>query len=50
LGYSVLALAYFKDDGLSEKLEMTPLDYFDAPKQWLLNKRGTRNDGLVMVG
>ena len=50
LGYSVLALAYFKDEGLPKELEMIPLEYFDAPKQWLLDNMGTRNDGLVVVG
>ena len=50
LGYSVLSLAYFKEEGLPAELEMIPLEYFDAPKQWLLDNKQTRSDGLIVVG
>jgi len=50
LGYSVLSLAYFKEEGLPPELEMIPLEYFEAPKQWLLDNKETRNDGLIVVG
>jgi esterase/lipase len=50
LGYSVLSLAYFKEDGLPKELEMIALEYFDTPKQWLIDNKETRNDGLIVVG
>ncbi len=50
MGYPVLALAYFKEKKLPEALEMIPLEYFEAPKQWLMNHQATRNDGIVVVG
>ena len=50
LGHSVLSLAYFKEEGLPAELEMIPLEYFDSPKQWLLDNKHTRSDGIIVVG
>jgi dienelactone hydrolase len=47
-GHSLLALAYFKESGLPETLEMIPLEYFDAPIQWLKNKHSAKT--IVLVG
>jgi dienelactone hydrolase len=35
-GYAVLAVAYFKEKGSPNTLEMIPLEYFDIPIAWLL--------------
>ncbi|WP_262693750.1 acyl-CoA thioester hydrolase/BAAT C-terminal domain-containing protein [Kordiimonas aquimaris] len=50
MGYSVLSLAYFKAEGLPAELNEIPLEYFDAPKKWLLDQKETRSDGLIVVG
>lgn len=50
MGYSVLSLAYFKENDLPQELEMIPLEYFEAPKKWLLNQVETSDDGLIIVG
>jgi esterase/lipase len=53
MGYEVLSLAYFDKDGsalVPDTLEMIPLEYFDAPKKWLMEKENTRNDGVVVYG
>lgn len=49
LGYNVLSLAYYDSEGrggLPETLEMIPLEYFDAPKKWLLD----RSNGVMIFG
>ncbi len=54
MGYPVLSLAYFNnrfDDGvIPDALEMIPLEYFEAPKKWLMNREETRNDGVIVLG
>jgi len=54
MGYSVLSLAYFYEDiqknNLPTTLEMIPLEYFDAPKNWLKGRPETRNDGVIVLG
>ena len=53
MGYDVLSLAYFDRDGsafIPETLEMIPLEYFDAPKKWLMERSNTRGDGVVIYG
>ena len=53
MGYDVLSLAYFDRDGsalVPETLEMIPLEYFDAPKKWLMERSNTRGDGVVIYG
>ena len=53
MGYDVLSLAYFDRAGselVPETLEMIPLEYFDAPKKWLMERSNTRDDGVVLYG
>jgi len=54
MGYPVLSLAYFNDrfdDGvIPDALEMIPLEYFEAPQKWLMNREETRNDGVIVLG
>ena len=53
MGYDVLSLAYFDRAGselVPETLEMIPLEYFDAPKKWLMERGNTRDDGVVLYG
>ena len=53
MGYDVLSLAYFDRSGsplVPETLEMIPLEYFDAPKKWLMDRDNTRNDGVAVYG
>jgi esterase/lipase len=50
MGYSVLSLAYFNAPELPAELNEIPLEYFDAPKKWLMNRPETRNDGILVVG
>ena len=49
-GYPVLSLAYFNDGPLPEALEMIPLEYFVAPKRWLLKRDETKDDGVILLG
>lgn len=50
MGYPVLSLSYFKDGPLPEALEMIPLEYFEAPKKWLMEQEGTKDDGVILLG
>ena len=50
MGYPVLSLSYFEDGPLPEALELIPLEYFDAPKRWLMNRPETKSDGVILVG
>jgi len=49
MGYNVLSLAYY-DQGdnpyVPETLELVPLEYFNAPKVWLVE----RSNGVVLFG
>jgi dienelactone hydrolase len=47
-GFDLLSLAYFKEIGLPETLELIPLEYFDAPIQWLKNRHNAKD--VVLVG
>jgi dienelactone hydrolase len=49
-GYPVLCLAYFKETGLPDTLEMIPLEYFDKAIAWVENNERIRPDGIVVVG
>ena len=49
LGYNVLSLSYFDWDGAAKvpkTLEMIPLEYLEAPRQWLAE----RTKGVVLYG
>lgn len=53
MGYDVLSLAYFDRSGsevVPDTLELIPLEYFEAPKKWLMNRPNTRSDGVVLYG
>lgn len=53
MGYDVLSLAYFDRDGsefVPETLELIPLEYFEAPKRWLMERPNTRDDGVILYG
>ena len=53
MGYPVLSLAYFdkRGDGtIPKSLELIPLEYVDAAKDWLINREDTRNDGVIIYG
>ncbi|MCJ8268131.1 MAG: hypothetical protein MJK04_01895, partial [Psychrosphaera sp.] len=54
LGHPVLSLAYFNKRTPNElvpaSLEMIPLEYFAAPKKWLMDRQETRNDGVILIG
>jgi esterase/lipase len=53
LGYSVLSLAYFDRSGskyVPDTLELIPLEYFEEPKNWLMARTNTRNDGVIIYG
>ncbi|MFN7139977.1 MAG: acyl-CoA thioester hydrolase/BAAT C-terminal domain-containing protein [Limisphaerales bacterium] len=47
-GYSVLAIAYFKEIGLPETLQMVPLEYFDGPLEWI--RQNHKESRIVLVG
>ena len=49
MGYNVLSLSYFDrggSDHVPETLELIPLEYFEAPKNWL----SERSDGVILYG
>lgn len=53
MGYPVLSLAYFDRAGsphVPDTLELIPLEYFEAPKKWLMDRSETRNDGVILYG
>lgn len=49
LGYPVLSVAYFRAPGLPPALDRLPLEYFEAPRQWLLQQPETRPDGVIVL-
>ncbi len=49
-GYPVLAVAYFKEKGLPETLQMVPLEYFDKAIAWMQRSDKIPHDGIVIVG
>ena len=53
MGYDVLSVAYFDRAGsaiVPETLELIPLEYFSAPKKWLMERPKTRSDGVILYG
>jgi dienelactone hydrolase len=49
-GSAVLALAYFKADGLPAELERIPLEYVDHAMHWLRTQPGVAADDIAIVG
>jgi dienelactone hydrolase len=49
-GYSVFSLAYFKKDGLPDKLENIPLEYFENAFDWLSTKSQADTSKLLLLG
>ncbi len=49
-GYPTLALAYFKEKGLPDSLEMIPLEYFDKAIEWMEHNEKIGPGGIVVVG
>jgi esterase/lipase len=53
MGFHVLLLAYFDKNGserVPDVLKMIKLEYFEAPKKWLMGLEGTRDDGVILYG
>jgi esterase/lipase len=49
-GYSVLSLAYFKDQGLPRTLEEIPLEYFEKAFNWLSSQKGIVANNYAILG
>jgi dienelactone hydrolase len=49
-GYPVLAVAYFKDKGLPDSLQMIPLEYFDKAITWIQRNKKIPPGGIIVVG
>ena len=49
-GYSVLSLAYFKDQGLPNSLEEIPLEYFENAFNWLSGQKGVVENEYAILG
>jgi uncharacterized protein len=49
-GYPVLAVAYFKEQGLPATLQMIPVEYFDPAIAWLQKNKDLPQGGIVVVG
>ncbi len=49
-GYPVLAVAYFKEKGLPETLQMIPLEYCDKAIAWMKQNKNISQGGIVVVG
>jgi esterase/lipase len=49
-GYPTLALAYFKEKGLPESLQLIPLEYFDEAVDWLRRNERTSSRRIVVIG
>ncbi len=49
-GYAIFSLAYFKEDGLPNKLEDIPLEYFETAFNWLKNKKQIDFSKLLLLG
>lgn len=49
-GYGVLALAYFKAEGLPQQLQEIPLEYFDAGIAWLAKQPLTDASRVAIYG
>ena len=49
-GYTVLALTYFKADGLPEKLSLIPLEYFQQAMRWLKKQPQVDGNKIALMG
>ena len=49
-GYPVLAVAYFKEQGLPENLQLVPLEYFDKALAWMARSDRIPRGGIVVYG
>jgi len=49
-GYPTLAVAYFKEKGLPESLQLIPLEYFDKAIDWMGHNNHVRPGGIIVVG
>jgi dienelactone hydrolase len=49
-GYPALALAYFRSQGLPQKLEAIPLEYFGQALSWLSQRPEVDKDRLAVMG
>lgn len=49
-GYAVLALAYFREEGLPQTLENIPIEYFDAAVDWLKAQPGIDPGAIGVIG
>jgi len=49
-GYAVLALAYFRADGLPGSLSSVPFEYFDRAVEWFSDHHAVRSEPLGIVG
>ncbi len=49
-GYAVLALAYFREEGLPQTLENIPLEYFDSAVDWLKAQPGIDPGAIGVIG
>ncbi|MCC3860193.1 acyl-CoA thioester hydrolase/BAAT C-terminal domain-containing protein [Pseudemcibacter aquimaris] len=46
MGYNVLAISYYGEEGLPETLEMIPIEYFETARKWL----DERSSGVILYG
>lgn len=49
-GYPTLALAYFKEKGLPESLQLIPLEYFTKAIEWMEHNEKIPSGRIVVVG
>jgi pimeloyl-ACP methyl ester carboxylesterase len=49
-GFPTLALAYFKTKRTPEYLDMTPLEYFNEPIEWLIKNEYAQGGKIVVIG
>lgn len=49
-GYPTLAVAYFKERGLPESLQLIPLEYFDKPIEWLQTNQQAHATRVAVFG
>lgn len=49
-GYTLLSLAYYREQGLPGTLEEIPLEYFEKAFTWLSNQKGIVTDKFALLG
>jgi uncharacterized protein len=49
-GYAVLSVAYFKIDGLPNRIENIPLEYFDDAISWACSKSVVDSSKVIVLG